>query len=89
MRRRCKSLLALNQARNGIELYGHQRRNYGNLIVANGDATNTADKLQIAADSALGNVNSGDLHLQIIGLNTKLADLNGCTGDARQVQNYR
>ncbi len=48
--------------------------------MANGDATNTADKLQIAVDSAVGSVNSGDLHLQIIGLNTKLADLNGGAG---------
>ena len=70
----------VNQARNGIELRDASGQLSGNLIVANGDAANTADKLLIAIDNAVNSVNSGDLHLKVIGLNTKLADLNGGTG---------
>ncbi len=70
----------VNQARNGIELADTSGSTNSNLIVANGDAANTADKLQIAVDDAVNSVNSGDLHLKIIGLNTKLADLNGGAG---------
>ncbi|MDZ7618920.1 MAG: flagellar filament capping protein FliD, partial [Patescibacteria group bacterium] len=54
----------------------------GNLIIADADATNTATKLQIAADVAKSSVNSGDLHLQVISRNTPLSSLNGGKGVA-------
>ncbi len=72
----------INAARNGFELFDHSGGTAGNLIVANGDETNTADKLQIAADTAVNTVNSGDLHLQVISENTLLSSLNGGAGVA-------
>jgi flagellar hook-associated protein 2 len=76
-------LARVNQARNGIELVDTTGASSGNLIVANADATATADKLQVAVDAAVTSVNSGDLHLQIIAQNTLLDDLNGGAGVAR------
>jgi flagellar hook-associated protein 2 len=73
---------AVNRAGNGIVLTDTSGETTGHLIVANGDATNTADKLGIAIDSAVNRVDSGDLHLQIIGLSTKLTDLHGGAGVA-------
>jgi flagellar hook-associated protein 2 len=73
----------INQAQNGIELVDTNEGPGGNLIVANGDGTNTADKLKIAVDDAVGSINSGDLHLKIIAVNTKLTDLNGGAGVAQ------
>jgi len=73
---------AVNRAQNGIELVDTSGNNAANLLVANADATNTADKLGIAVDDAVGSVNSGDLHLQIIAENTRLDDLNGGAGVA-------
>jgi len=73
----------VNQAGNGIELVDTTGASAGNLIVANGDATNTADKLAIAVDADVTSVDSGDLHLQIIAHNTELSDLNGARGVAR------
>ncbi|HUT11158.1 MAG TPA: flagellar filament capping protein FliD [Thermoguttaceae bacterium] len=73
----------INRARNGIELIDTSGNHTGNLVVANADATNTADELGIAVDDAVESVNSGDLHLQIIAENTLLADLNGGAGVAK------
>ncbi|MGW8257084.1 MAG: flagellar filament capping protein FliD [Thermoguttaceae bacterium] len=73
----------VNPAGNGIVLTDTSGSTSGNLIVANNDETNSADKLQIAVDDAINTVNSGDLHLQVIGLNTKLSDLNGGAGVTR------
>jgi len=72
----------VNEARNGIELVDTSGGS-GNLIVANGDATGTADKLGIAVDADVTSVNSGDLHLQVVSHNTLLADFNGGGGVAR------
>jgi flagellar hook-associated protein 2 len=75
----------VNQAGNGIQLIDSSGQNTSNLKIDNfGDGTTTADKLfgapvDVAADSA----NSGDLHLQVIGLNTKLSDLNAGAGVAQ------
>jgi flagellar hook-associated protein 2 len=54
----------------------------GNLKVENfNDGTTTADKLfGSALDVAANSVNSGDLHLRVIGLDTQLSDLNGGSG---------
>jgi len=73
---------AVNSAGNGIELTDMTGKTTGNLIVANADATNTADALQITADVASASVNSGDLNLQTVSWNTKLSTLNGGDGVA-------
>ncbi len=73
----------VNQARNGIELVDTTGASAGNLIVANADATATADKLGIAVNDDVLSVNSGDLHLQVVAFNTRLDDLNGGAGVAR------
>ena len=72
----------LNAAKTGIELVDTSGLTASNLVVANGDATNTADKLHIAINAAATSVASGDLHQQIINENTKLAALNGGAGVA-------
>lgn len=72
-----------NRARNGIELVDTTGASAGNLIVANADATATADKLGIAVNDDVLRLNSGDLHLQVVAYNTRLDDLNGGAGVAR------
>ncbi len=74
---------AVNRAGNGIELTDTTGSTSGNLIVASTDATQTAEKLKIAVNAAVDSVNSGDLHLKIIGENTPLAALNGGAGVRR------
>jgi len=69
----------INEARNGIELIDHSGGT-GNLVVANADDTNTADALQIAADTSISTINSGDMHLQVISESTRLDSLNGGAG---------
>lgn len=73
----------VNRARNGIELVDTSGGSSGNLVVANADQTATADQLGIAVDDDVTAINSGDLHLQVVGENTRLADLNGGAGVAR------
>jgi flagellar hook-associated protein 2 len=73
----------VNEARNGVELVDTTGSTAGNLVVADGDATSTADKLQIAVDEAVGSVNSGDLQLQVVSRSTRLTELNGGRGIAR------
>jgi len=73
----------LNQAQNGIELADTTAASAGNLIVANADATATADKLAIAVNDDVSSVNSGDLHLQVVAHNTRLSALGGGAGVAR------
>jgi flagellar hook-associated protein 2 len=50
--------------------------------VASGDATNTAQELGLATNAAVTSVNSGDLHLQVVGAGTLLSSLNGGAGVA-------
>ncbi len=73
----------INRARNGVELVDTSGDTAGNLIIADADGTNTATKLNIAADTDLTMVNSGDMHLQVISRNTVLTSLNGGAGVAR------
>ncbi len=65
----------INAARNGIELVDTSG-GAGNLIVANGDATNSADKLKIAIDAAVSKINSGSLDLQTINEQSAVEKLN-------------
>jgi flagellar hook-associated protein 2 len=74
---------SVNDALNGIKLTDSSGSTSGNLVVANGDDTNTADKLNIAADTASTSVNSGDRHLRVVSENTWLDDLNGGAGVSR------
>ena len=74
---------AVNQARNGIKLTDTTGASSGNLVVANADATATADALGIAVDDAVAGVNSGDLHLRVVSHNTLLSGLNGGAGVAK------
>lgn len=73
----------VNAARTGIRLADTTGSTAGNLVVSSGDATNTAEKLGVSVDDAVDEVNGGDLHLQVVGLNTRLADYNGGSGVAR------
>lgn len=73
----------LNEAKNGIQLVDTTGATTSNLIVADGDANNTATKLGLAVNKAASSVSSGDMHLQVVSRNTTLASLNGGTGVAR------
>ncbi|HYW78144.1 MAG TPA: flagellar filament capping protein FliD, partial [Thermoguttaceae bacterium] len=73
----------ISSARTGIELLDTTGAQASHMIVGNGDATGTADKLAIAVDTTAAKAESGDMHLQIIAENTLLADLNGGAGVAR------
>ncbi len=73
---------SVNSAKNGIELRDVTGGSVSNLIIANADATETADKLGIAVDAETTAVDSGDMHLQVVAENTLLADLNGGAGVA-------
>jgi flagellar hook-associated protein 2 len=53
------------------------------LIVASADGQQTAEKLGIAVDDAVAVKQSGDLHLQVVSQNTRLAELNGGAGVAQ------
>ncbi len=76
-------LARVNQAKNGIQLIDQSGMYAGNLIVANGDGeTDTAVKLGIAVDADVQSVSSGDMHLQVVNENTRLADLGGGQGVA-------
>lgn len=71
----------VNAPRNGIKLTDTTGSTSGNLIVANGDVDKlTADKLGIAVDDAITEVNSGSLDRRVISKNTKLDSLNGGQG---------
>ncbi|MBC8354659.1 MAG: flagellar filament capping protein FliD [Planctomycetes bacterium] len=69
----------VNDARNGIQLTDTSGGST-NFVVANGDATNTADSLRITTDDAVSTVNSGSLDLQTFNANTALSSLNGGSG---------
>ncbi len=73
---------AVNAAGNGLQLTDTTGGAKSNLIVASGDGTNTAQELGIASNAAVTSVNSGDLHLQVVGADTLLSDLNGGAGVA-------
>lgn len=61
-----------NRSRNGIQLTDTTGLTASPLIVANGDATNTADKLGIAASVSATEMNSGSLNKQVVSEQTLL-----------------
>ena len=71
---------AVNSARNGIVLTDTTGATASNLIVADGDANETATALGIAANVAATSVNSGSLGRQQISRATLLSSLNGGEG---------
>ncbi len=73
-------IASVNSAKTGIVLTDTTGGSASNMIVASADAMGTAETLGIAADAAVSNVRSGDLHQQVVSQNTKLADLNGGSG---------
>jgi flagellar hook-associated protein 2 len=73
----------VNSARNGLELIDTTGSELGPMIVADDGTTETATNLHIGVNDNVTSVNSGDLHLQVVSLNTRLADLNGGAGVAK------
>ncbi len=73
---------AVNAAGNGLQLADTTNSSKSNLIVASGDGTNAAKELGIATNAAVSSVNSGDLHLRVVGAGTRLSSLNGGAGVA-------
>lgn len=71
---------SVNNARNGIVLNDTTGATTSNLIVANGDGTNSATKLKIAVNAAVTNINSTSLSKQFVNEGTKLSTLNGGAG---------
>jgi len=72
-----------NLARNGILLTDTTGSTASNLIAANADVTNSADKLGLTVNAAATIKNSGDLKLQIVSEATLLSSLNGGQGVAQ------
>jgi flagellar hook-associated protein 2 len=69
----------VNDARNGLTLLD-STGGVSNLVIADGDATNSATKLKIAANVAQSTVNSGSLSLQTFNENMTLAALRNGRG---------
>jgi flagellar hook-associated protein 2 len=72
----------VNSARNGIVLRDSSGATTSHFIVANADATNTADILGITADSEANVIDGGSLHLQAFHENLSLDQLNHGRGVA-------
>lgn len=73
----------VNAAGNGIELTDLSGAAASNLIVADADGGSTAQRLGLAVDAPVTQINGGDLKLQIISENTLLSGLNGGAGAAK------
>lgn len=71
---------AINSARNGIVLTDTTGAAASNLIVADGDGTNTATSLGLVANVVAATVNSGTLSRQQVSRATLLSSLNGGDG---------
>ncbi len=71
---------SINSARNGIQLTDTTGATASNLIVADGDAHNSATALGIAANTTATKVNSGALSRKQISEATLLSSLNGGAG---------
>ncbi len=71
---------SLNKSRTGITIKDISGATTGNLIIADGDANNSATKLGIVSDAAVSEIDSGSLSSQFISRSTKLATLNSNTG---------
>jgi flagellar capping protein FliD len=72
----------LNPARNGLRIVDATGATASNLIVANGDGTNTAEKLGLEGSVSTTRIDSGALNKQVVSRNTLLADYRGGQGVA-------
>ena len=70
----------VNDAGNGIEVLDTTGQTTGNLVIANADANDTADKLGLTVNAAVNSQSSGSLNLQTVSAGTLLSSLNGGTG---------
>jgi flagellar hook-associated protein 2 len=70
----------LNDSRNGIRIVDTSDATASNLIIANGDATDTATKLGLAVNAAVDEQQSGDLSRQIVSRQTLLSSFNHGAG---------
>lgn len=70
----------LNEARNGIRIVDTTSATTSNLIIANGDATNSATKLGLEVNAAVDQQQSGDLSRQIVSRQTLLSTFNHGAG---------
>jgi flagellar hook-associated protein 2 len=70
----------INTAGNGLRLVDSTGGTSSNLIVADGDATNTATKLELMADIAAGSIDGGSLARQVVNRGTLLSSYNGGSG---------
>ena len=71
---------AVNDARNGLVLRDTTGATTGNLIVANADATNTADRLGVAVDAAQNERRQRFAALQVFHEGVRLDTLNNGQG---------
>lgn len=71
---------SLNSNHTGLVLADTTGLSASNLIVASGDATGTAEKLQLAVNASQNQVNSGDLHRQVVSFGTLLSSYNSGKG---------
>ena len=69
-----------NAARNGVVLVDSSNATASNLIAADGDATNTATKLGLAASVSADEIDSGSLSRQVVSRGTLLSSYNGGEG---------
>ena len=69
-----------NSSHTGLVLKDTTGAVTSNLIVASGDGTGTAEKLQLAVNAAKDQVDSGDLHRQVVSQATLLSSYNGGKG---------
>jgi len=69
-----------NSSHTGLVLEDTTGSSASNLIVASGDGTGTAEKLQLAANVSQNEKDSGDLHRQVVSLGTLLSSYNGGKG---------
>lgn len=73
----------INAARNGIVVEDITGSTASPLLIANADATQTADRLQLAVHAAVSSKNSGNLRRQAVSEATPLASLHGGAGVAQ------
>ncbi|MGH7137800.1 MAG: flagellar filament capping protein FliD, partial [Pirellulales bacterium] len=71
---------SVNAAGDGIQINDTTGQTASNLIVADVGGGTTASDLHITANTASSSVNSGDVNLKYVSLNTPLSSLNGGTG---------
>jgi flagellar hook-associated protein 2 len=70
----------VNSAGSGLELIDTTGSTAGNLIAADGDATNTATRLGIEANVAASSINGAALNRQVVSRNTLLSSYSGGRG---------